>query len=412
MSPTPPKVPRPFPAPLADSAELRRLADVLAAHPHADDRRSALDAFWEQARSPLIEPVADDPNERIVTFLWRDADAAAVLLFVNRLTDERDLPASLMRRLDGTDVWHLSYRMRADWRASYAFLPQRPGARPPWLDDSDQVAIRAALDAGIPDPRNPDTCRNGRGMLQSAVSLPGADPQRWLPPARTWRGRLAEHRTPGGRAVWTYLPVPPRRGDRLPLVVALDGEVWTGPQNLPGTVDALIADAQLPPIALVLVGSGDRTDRWRDLGGLGKTPDWLADELLPWATEMLPVGRDPAGRIAVGQSLGAAVALQTAARRPDAFGGFVSQSASLWQPGVAEYVAEHLPARTRGHLEVGLQEWVLLEPHRSLRDRLAARHVHPHYREYNGGHDYACWRGGIALGLRQVLGRQPSRPSP
>ncbi|MDR0593103.1 MAG: DUF3327 domain-containing protein, partial [Bifidobacteriaceae bacterium] len=46
-----------------------------------------------------------------MTFLWRDAEAEEVLLFVNRLTDERNLADSLMRRVAGTDVWHLSYLM-------------------------------------------------------------------------------------------------------------------------------------------------------------------------------------------------------------------------------------------------------------------------------------------------------------
>lgn len=46
---------------------------------------------------------------------------------------------------------------------------------------------------------------------------------------------------------------------------------------------------------------------------------------------------------------------------------------------------------------------MLLEPHRRLMRLLAEREVRPHYVEFNGGHDYACWRGGIADGLRVVL---------
>ena len=131
--------------------------------------------------------------------------------------------------------------------------------------------------------------------------------------------------------------------------------------------------------------------------------DWIADRLLPWAASRWPIGSDPRERVVAGQSLGGVTALLTAAERPDAVGAFVSQSASLWQPGVVQRVSR-LPAGVRGYLEVGTQEWVLLEPNRALHQALLAAGVPHDYVEYNGGHDYACWRGGIADGLRSVLG--------
>lgn len=98
-------------------------------------RELALERFWsDHPRTPILEVA--DPGKAFaegrytVTFLWQDAEAEEVLLFANRITDECDLSASLMRRVPGTDLWHLSYRMRGDWRASYGFirrLPGRPG---------------------------------------------------------------------------------------------------------------------------------------------------------------------------------------------------------------------------------------------------------------------------------------------
>jgi enterochelin esterase family protein len=54
------------------------------------------------------------------------------------------------------------------------------------------------------------------------------------------------------------------------------------------------------------------------------------------------------------------------------------------------------------YLEVGLQEWVLLPLARHLRDVLVAREYPLTYAEYNGGHDFACWLGGLADGLRAL----------
>jgi enterochelin esterase-like enzyme len=67
--------------------------------------------------------------------------------------------------------------------------------------------------------------------------------------------------------------------------------------------------------------------------------------------------------------------------------------------------ATHMEGFT-GHiyLECGKQEWVLLPLHRKFARMLrkGGQQQHLNYVEYNGGHDYACWRGGIADGLRWV----------
>ena len=395
---TPPKVRRPVPSPRVDSPVIARLAADLAGARDEGGRRQVLDAFWSGRRSPVVEPSGDAWD---VTFLWRDAAAEEVLLFVNRLTDERDLDRSLMERLPGTDVWHLAYRLRGDWRGSYAVLPKPPGRPAAWRDLPEQATLRAALDRGLPDPLNPDTMRNRAGFPLSVAELPHAPAQPWLAPRGPLRGELAEHLL-DDRPLWAYRPAEFRPGG--PVVVALDGEMWLDSQSLPAMVDNLIEDGLPEAPVVLLVPGGDRLRRWSELHGAGSMPVWIADRLLPWADRRWGVTADPARRVVAGQSLGGAVALLTVAHRPDAVGRFLAQSASLWQDGVIDRIGSGIPATAGGHLEVGLHEWVLLEPNRELHRRLEARGVPHRYAEYNGGHDYACWRGGIADGLRSVLG--------
>lgn len=377
---TPPKVRRPAPAPRVPTPP------------------RALAAFRDGPRSPIVEP---DGEEWIVTFWWRDAEADEVLLFVNRLTDERDLDRSLMERLPGTELWHLSYRMPGDWRASYAIVPKQPGRPAPWRDLAEQVSLRAALDRGLADPLNPLSMRNRVGNRVSIVELPDAPSQAWLAPRGPLRGELTSHEL-DGRRPWVYRPAEFTAGG--PVLVALDGEMWVGEQSLPAMVDNLVAEGLIRPPLLLLVPGGDRLNRWAELNGEGSMPDWIADRLLPWSDATHQISPDAADRVVAGQSLGGAVALLTAAERPEAVGAFISQSASLWQEGLAERVASAMPATARGHLEVGRQEWVLLEPNRALHRRLAEAGVRHRYEEFNGGHDYACWRGGIVDGLIATLG--------
>lgn len=407
---TPPKVPRPTAAPLTTSLAVLQLSDELATCDTHAARELAIERFWgEHQRTPILE--AADPRRAFsqsrytVTFLWQDAEAEEVLLFANCITDERDLAASLMRRVPGTDIWHLSYRMRGDWRASYCYIRRLPGQEWPW-NENDQVSVRHTLDRGDGDPRNPSVCRNRAGTDMSVVSLPDAPPQIWLTRRESIaaRGRVTERAGPDERRVWVYEPPLPRdHTGTLPLVVLFDGEVWVETQDIATTLDNLLDDRAMRPCIAILVDSGGRDRRWADLDADGRGGDWVAQSLLPWAREHYPVSGHARDVIVAGQSLGGYTALSAAITHPEAIGAVLSQSASLWQrrlpaPDLARIADLHV------YLEVGSQEWLLREPNQRLASELARFGIDTHFVEYNGGHDYACWRGGIAEGIRTLVG--------
>lgn len=165
-------------------------------------------------------------------------------------------------------------------------------------------------------------------------------------------------------------------------------------------LDAMIAEGALPPVRVVFVGSGGVERRWESLGGDSGFIDALADRYLPWAREQFGI-EAPAGRCGIaGQSLGGLVALRAGTGRPDAFGLVLAQSASLWLDAPElERLAGAVGQRPRFRIEVGTHEWVLLEPNRAFHASLSGTGVDAELVEYAGGHDYACWRGGLADGL-------------
>jgi enterochelin esterase-like enzyme len=389
---TPPKLPRPTPVPRVRSELVDRLS--------ADD----LDTFWGEIATtlPLIEEAAD--GSIVVTFCWRedpDDPAESVLLFANRLTDETHLADTLLERKPGTDLWHASFRMEAGWRASYSFLVQSPGRTAPWIADG-HAALRAALDQGRLDSRNPRTCRNRAGVLQSVAEGPHAPTQPWLAERPgVARGQVIAHEAPGARRVWLYEPPGVGPEDELPLVVVLDGEVWTGAQSLPTTLDNMIADGAIGPVRAVFLPSGGRDARWSGLSADGTEADYVADELIGWARRERGVLHGPAAVTVVGQSLGGLTALRLGLTRTEAVGNVVSHSASLWQDPLLDLT----PTRPlRVHLAHGAQEWVLAPPHEALAARLTGLGVDLDVAVHDGGHDYAWWRGGVADGLQWVLG--------
>lgn len=389
---TPPKFPRPTPVPRVRSPRIDALAP-------AD-----VDTFWAEVdRLPLVEE--NDDGTMMVTFCWRDPDAVAVLLFANRLTDETHLADTLLERVPGTDLWHASYLMSTRWRASYAFLVQRTGEAAPWIL-ADQVSIRATLDRGRPDPRNPVTCRNRAGIVQSVAEGPDAPRQPWLAQRpEVPKGTVVATAGPQDREVWTYDPPGVAPDAALPLLMVLDGEVWVDTHSLPTTLDNLVADGEVGPVRAVLLASGGRDARWRQMSGEGGEDAYVADHLVPWMRARGGVLPGAEAVTVVGQSLGGLTALRLGLTRADVVGGVVSHSASLWQ----DPLLTRSPAGpVRVHLAHGAQEWVLTGDHDALAQRLRlVPEVTLDVAVHDGGHDYAWWRGGVADGIRWVLATQP-----
>lgn len=451
--PTPPKLPRPQRAPLATSPTLAAMHQRLLERPQLASQLQA--QLWQQVTStPLLEADPTQEGKYLVTFLWRGA-AHSVLLFVNRLTDEKNLADSYMRRLPGTDTWYLTYRMDGDWRASYCFLPAPAAAQAPWLQGS-QVRLRQALDGGLPDPHNPVTCTNRRGFVQSVVSLPlapawplgewpvfsddaaagGLDAGRLdASEDRDGTGELGAGRGDAdagrlnagrldvvvdldtlGRQIWVYTPALIDRAQSWPVLLVLDGEVWLKRHHLHLALAQLMDAGLIAPAYIVFIDSGGTEQRWQELGDsdFGR---YLTGPLLNWLKAHYAISPKPADRVVIGQSLGALTVLRTLVGYPQLIGAGISQSASLWQDVLFSELnaldATQTPlAGTRAWIEVGSQEWILapLQPKAVCQLREAGMQVKDMV--YNGGHDYACWRINLASALMHLLPGPNALPGP
>lgn len=404
---TPPKLPRPYPAPLVSSPAIEELYEQLSGVV-PEKSGAVVEGFWRRhQRRPLI--TEGSGAALTVTFLWRDADADEVLLFINRMIDEWAMSDSLMRRVEGTDVWWLAYRMDPDWRASYAFLPRRRDEPTLWAA-GDPVRLRQALGQGRHDPGNPVTCRNRAGITQSVVELPGAPAQRLLAPrpsAEPASESVEVLTGPEDRRLWVYRP-PESVGGALPaetpVILAFDGDVWNGrpgesTQDLPTTLQNLTADGLRPPTLAIMIDSGSRDQRWRDLDPSTGIGSYLAEVLLPWVRERFGVRAAREDVTVIGQSLGGLVALSAGISSPEAIGQVVAQSASLWQDDLRGALGDRTLAGSRFCMQFGRQEWSLRRPNLVLARQLRACGAKVLVQVHNGGHDYAWWRGAVADGL-------------
>lgn len=410
----PPRIPRPQPVERADSAWV--------------DRAVERGDFWGTVRdaggSPVVEPdPRGDDQHRVVTFLWRGTDATrAVLVMPNKIVDPRDMAPNLMERVPGTDIWHWSIRMRADWRATYSLCVDEgagPGADDaaywPWLRQQQRT-----------DPLNSRTLtRRWGGEPVSCVELPQAPAgDDWQRRAGVARGTVSTHTVrsellANERRVHLYEP--PGGGRDLPVLVLMDGEMWQPGLDVAALLDNLIADGRIPPLVALLPESLSSDQRWVELACNERFVGFLETELLPWAGERLSLTGDPARTVVAGQSLGGLTAAYAGVIAPGRFGRVLAQSGSFWWPDGPDLersewltgrIAESEKLPVRFWLSAGEQEWVALPAMRRLRATLREKgYEDAVYREFNGGHDYLCWRTELADGLVGLLGAESAGES-
>ncbi|NEB76943.1 DUF3327 domain-containing protein, partial [Streptomyces sp. SID14478] len=176
-----------------------RLLERLAAADVAGRARVAED-FWQEVAgrsAPLVEEIADAPDHRTVTFLWRGhRTTRQVLLLANRLVDPDHLAGSLMERAPGTDIWHLGLTLRADHRGTYRIAADVSAKEPPADPDVLQARLRSLAVHAAGDPFNPRSLPARWGAAETSVfALPHAPAEAWTERRDTApAGRVARHR--------------------------------------------------------------------------------------------------------------------------------------------------------------------------------------------------------------------------
>ncbi|GIH08436.1 hypothetical protein Rhe02_65030 [Rhizocola hellebori] len=357
-----------------------------------------------------------------VTFRWQETDPSneshAVLVRLIGVTDhaydDGDVRAFLMQRGSGGQ-WSVRLRLPSTLRSSYQICPIRDA---PWDGHPTEERWARILAAGVPDPLNPlllaAGVTYGNPDAASILELPQAPPQPWhAPRPGVAPGTMTRHEIGEASIVHVYVPAGYEpQGIPLPLVVLFDG-LWWMRLNIAATFDNLIADGAAPPMVVAAVESIHGAPRWHALTHPQVYEPFVLDELVPWIEKRWNVSGDPDRTVLAGQSLGGLVTSHLAHSHPDRFGWVIGLSVAAWWGGddegglsgkqILDAFADTEPVPVRFFLDVGSREGDLLASVRLMRDTLRSRGYWMRYREYDGGHDLACWRGGLADGLVAAL---------
>ncbi|MGO3621001.1 MAG: alpha/beta hydrolase [Pseudomonas helleri] len=377
-------------------------------------------AFWkdrEQQGTPLVEALADSPNERLVTFLWRGARQNV------RLFGSPSGGHDALQRLGDSDVWYATYRVPSSARLSYQLAPDVPEA-------GDRRTLLATAQR---DPLNPHSFGNQKyepSLTRSVMELPDAPPQPWLnkrahvAPGSVERESLKSEILGNTRDVYVYRPAGWNNIDQQPgLLVLFDAHAYTRQVPTPTILDNLIADGLIPPTAALIIANPSDETRPVELPPNADFARFMAQELMPWAKQQ-GLATDARHTVVAGSSYGGLASAWLGLQHPELFGNVLSLSGSYWwsppntedQWLARQYAASpRLPLRF--YLQAGLFEDKsgspgagILDSNRQLRNVLQAKGYPVEHVEYASGHDYLQWRGSLACGLISLIGKSPETP--
>ena len=364
---------------------MTRAIDELAAGPHTQD---AVDAFLAGRAFPIVEGSS-------ITFVYRgEAEAVHLKHWVF------GLPASQqLRRLDGTDLWHLTLELPAGSRVEYKLEVVR-GGRGEWMQD----------------PLNPNQARDPFGANSVAHGTGYTVPEWIAPDPEAPAGTLDEIRFDsqvfGRRGVALYLPARYRRTRRYPLLIVHDGHDYLTYASLGTILDNLIHRREIPELVVALTTSPNRLGEY---AGDERHARFLTDELVPNLERTLPLDARPQSRCLMGASFGGVASLAAALYRPGFYGRLLLQSGSfaftdigdrnargpLFDPIVAlmnHYRANPIAMSERMFMSCGMYESLIYE-NRSLAPILAATGMELRYVEARDGHNWENWRDRLREGL-------------
>lgn len=222
------------------------------------------------------------------------------------------------------------------------------------------------------------------------------------------------------RLVWI---LPPRSGRSDNLTVFLDGEFY---RERIGAVELIsrLTEGAIADSWFVFVSIKNFEARWIECPCFPPFPRFVVDELLPRLEQCFPEIRSVRRRVLAGLSYTGLAAAYVAKERPGVFQSIISQSGSFWWNDcwlVQAYENTPLGIATDFYLDVGRME--IEENVRQgdvlqvvsqvtgvgrFRDVLIKQGMNVNYREFDGGHDFSCWKKMLPEALRWALTRRPA----
>ncbi|MGB8809295.1 MAG: enterochelin esterase [Acinetobacter calcoaceticus] len=202
----------------------------------------------------------------------------------------------------------------------------------------------------------------------------------------------------------------------LPLVIFLDGQVWSRELSILSEIRDLTDLKKLRPAAYVFIHSLNSQQRRQDYGCHDVFSQALVNELLEIILEQYSF-ISITNIILCGQSLGGLCALHSALLFPKVFTSLIVQSGSYWWSDFSNSAlgrnhtgnflellnsSHPLPKTTQIYISAGTYETDMRDDAHQLYQQLQSFNQ-VSFRTFSGGHDAVNWRADLLKALQKIL---------
>lgn len=202
----------------------------------------------------------------------------------------------------------------------------------------------------------------------------------------------------------------------LPLVIFLDGQVWSRELSILSEIRDLTNLKKLRPAAYVFIHSLNSQQRRQDYGCHDVFSQALVNELLEIILEQYSF-ISTTNITLCGQSLGGLCALHSALLFPKVFTSLILQSGSYWWSDFSNSalgrnhtgsllellnLSHPLPKTTQIYISAGTYETDMRDDAHQLYQQLQSFNQ-VSFRTFSGGHDAVNWRADLLKALQKIL---------
>ncbi|MDS7931094.1 enterochelin esterase [Acinetobacter sp. V102_4] len=202
----------------------------------------------------------------------------------------------------------------------------------------------------------------------------------------------------------------------LPLVIFLDGQVWSRELSILSEIRDLTDLKKLHPAAYVFIHSLNSQQRRQDYGCHDVFSQALINELLEILLEQYSF-ISTTNITLCGQSLGGLCALHSALLFPKVFTSLIVQSGSYWWSDFSNSalgrnhtgnflellnLSHPLPKTTQIYISAGTYETDMRDDAHQLYQQLQSFNQ-VNFRTFSGGHDAVNWRADLLKALQKIL---------
>lgn len=382
-----------------------------------EGKKDAIDLFWsevEEKGAPLIEEIDNDDNNKLVTIIYKEEKPLNNVVLIPPV-GMRKLENCILKKLDQTNLWYISYIVRKDISFTYQFSINDP------LDNDWNRRWRNVKG----DEFNKNKIKvidksNGNERLVPYVALEDAKPRIYIRKNKNHKsGILCEHIIYSDilkeeRKFSVYTPNGyNENNDPYGVLVLNDGFEYINELNGLNVLDNLMGSKKIPQIITVFVES--TKDRTQNLQCSDEFTDFIGKELIPYIKKNYNISEDPNKNIIGGYSLGGLAASYAGLRYPNVFGNVLSQSGSYWYKR-KEYNEDEciwinnkfnkkqkLPLKF--YINVGAIEpkASMKDTNKAFKDNLIELGYEVKFEEFGSGHDHLYWGETLANGLIYLL---------